>query len=825
MPRPADRKWRVCAAALSALVLVPAQAGEPSPEVKTDLRPLPPVQVTGGSQLSPSQPVETAGQLAPLVPERPLGLEIAPPDERPQAQQLPISIEERAQDKRLHEGLAWDTCGPRLGRGRMPLTQPAAKAQRQPVEITADLVDYDQARDLVQLQGNIEVVQGQARLCAARSIYDRRTASVSASGGVILDYPGLRLISERADYNLESKDGRLEQAGYRLYGQTNLRGAAEAAWLLDDQKSRYRNILYTTCPPGNTAWSLRAQDLMLDQAAGQGVARNAWLSLWDVPVLYTPYLAFPIDGRRRSGFLIPTIGSSEKIGLDLSIPYYWSIAPQMDATLTPRLMSARGLMLGAEWRYLGAWERLEFDGEILPQDAKDPEAGVRGALRFTESGSPAPGWWTAIDYASVSDDRYLTDFGNRLDVTSLRNLSQRAEIQYQGNGWRALGRLQQFQSIDASIAPANRPYGQLPHLELTSVSQPFAAGLEYDLRLYYDYFDHDSAIHGSRLVAAPILSWPLRRSFGYLIPRARLYYTQYDLIDQKAGADSQPSHLIPSFDLDGQLVFEREAGWLGRPALQTLEPRLYYVYTAYADQTDNPRFDTTALDFSFASLFRPNRFTGYDRINDDNRLTLGLTTRTLREDDGDELWRLSLGQIYYFADQRVQLDGPAVLDPNHSALAGEIGLRLHRDWTAQAELQWNPDSREHSWEKQVIQVRYAPAKDRLLSLAYHYNLGTQSSEEYENADLAFQLPLGSRVRMVGRWLYSLLNDETVEAFAGIEFSECCWRMRILGQHLKRDANQPASTSLMLQLELAGLGSVGNAIDKVLQRGIYGYQSD
>jgi LPS-assembly protein len=283
--------------------------------------------------------------------------------------------------------------------------------------------------------------------------------------------------------------------------------------------------------------------------------------------------------------------------------------------------------------------------------------------------------------------------------------------------------------------------------------------------------------------------------------------------------------LIPSLDLDGKLIFEREANWLGNQTLQTLEPRLYYVLTSYADQSDNPRFDTTALDFSFASLFRANRFTGYDRIGDENRLTLGLTSRTIANQGGDELFRASLGQVYYFDKRRVQLTDSGVESDISSSLAGELAARLHKDWTAQASLQWNPNQTESPWEKQVLQLRYAPDREHLINLAYRYNLGNQSSEEYEDTDLSFQMPLNSRVRVVGRWLYSMLNDETVEAFAGLEFGQCCWRLRVLGQHLKRDANEPASTSVMLQLELAGLGSFGNPIDKLLERGIYGYQSE
>jgi len=842
MPIQADSKQRACAIALLVLAVAPSVLGatEPSQDSglsnpasagpdaapRTGFTPTTPERTPRvASPLTASRPSAPDATLATLEVQEAQGVTLAPPDETPEVRMDAIPVKQRADDPRLHLDLDWTYCGPAPGVTRIAPSLPTQESRRLPIEITADLVDYDRERNLIQLQGEVEIVQEAYRLYADRSRYDRRTGDVAATGGIELDSPGLRIIGERADYNLETEHGHLERAGYRMHGQANLRGAADEAWLLDAKRSRYRDVLYTTCPPGNSAWTLRARDLELDQGTGLGVARQARLSLWDVPVLYTPYLAFPIDGRRRSGFLIPTIGTSEETGFDLSIPYYWNIAPNMDATLTPRLMSTRGLMLGAEFRHLSPWQRLELDGELLPSDWKNEDEGVRGALHVTQSAWIGTRWSSAIDYASVSDDRYLVDFGNRLDVTSVRNLSQRADVRYSGDGWWALGRLQQFQTVDTSIAPANRPYGQLPHIELNVSPNTLFAGLEYDFEARYDYFDHDSAVHGSRLVAIPALRWPLRRGFGHFIPRARLYYTQYDLIDQVESADPQPSHLIPSLDLDGKLIFERESDWFGHQTLQTLEPRLYYVFTTYADQSDNPRFDTTALDFSFASLFRPNRFTGYDRISDENRLTLGLTSRTIANRDGDELLRASLGQIHYLDARRVQLNGTVSQDDVSSSLAGELAARLYKDWSAQLGLQWNPHDEGNAWEKQILQLRYAPDRERLINLAYRYNLGSQASEKYEDADLAFQMPIGPGVRVVGRWLYSLLNDETVEAFAGLEFGQCCWRLRVLGQHLKRDADQPASTSVMLQLELAGLGSFGNSIDKVLQRGIYGYQSE
>lgn len=772
----------------------------PSPPIPAD----PALERSGPSLLAPStssaSPESTAGQMK------------TPP---------------RARESRLYDGLSWDYCGPKPGTSRLAPMPPAGSEDQAPVDMTADRVDYDQKTDIIDLSGGVQIQQQDRRFESDQASYDRKSGEVKSAGHVYFESPGLRIVGESGDYNLQTKKGSIEDPGYRVSGNANLRGDAKQAWMLDEQRSRYQDIVYTTCPPGNSDWSIVASDLELDQASGIGTARNARIRFGDIPLLYSPYLRFPIDGRRRSGLLIPTFGSSDSTGTDISLPYYWNIAPNMDATLTPRYMSARGLMLGAQFRHLSRIQRFEIDGEILPKDQKAPDQGARGAYRIKQNGYLGSRWTSSIDFASVSDDEYLQDFGNRLDVTSVRNLSQRGEVRYSGDGWRMLGRLQQFQTVDASIAPANRPYGQLPHIELAVDPKTWEKLVEFSVDSQYDYFDHNEAVHGSRLVAVPSVRMPLRRSFGYLIPRTRLFYTGYDLTGQEDGAPDQLSHVIPSLDIDGKLIFERDVDWLGTGALQTLEPRLYYVLTAYEDQSDNPRFDTTALDFSFSSLFRPNRFTGYDRIGDENRLTLGLTSRTIASKSGDELLRTSIGQIYYFDKRRVLLDGSSqgAESDISSSIAGEVSARLHRDWTATASLQWNPNQTDQPWEKQVLQLRYAPDPSHLINLAYRYNLGTQESEEYEDTDLSFKMPLGSNVKLVGRWLYSMLNDETVEAFAGIEIGRCCWRLRVLGQRLKRSASNPASTSVMLQLELAGLGSFGNQIDKLLERGIYGYQSD
>jgi LPS-assembly protein len=737
----------------------------------------------------------------------------------PRALDIPM-----AWDPRLHADLAWDYCGPRTDEGGPRGPSPRPGAAGVPIDIVADRVDYDQNAEMIELRGGVDISQADQRLEADRSSYDRRSGQLAASGDVFLETPGLRIQGDTADYNLLTHRGTIGSARYRLSGTANLLGTAEEAQLLSEGLSRYRNITYTTCPPGNADWSIKARDLKLDQEKGMGYVSHARLRLGKIPVLYTPYLFFPIDDRRRSGFLIPSFGSSSTTGTDISVPYYWNIAPNMDATIIPRFMGSRGLMLGAQFRYLDRFQTLELNGEVLPDDRRAPELGTRGALRFAQTGRFGQRWSSAIDFASVSDNEYLQDFGNQLDVTSLRNLQQRADVAYAGDGWSLLTRVRQFQTVDAALPPASRPYEQLPHIELNLAPRRAGDLIEYGFAGQYDFFDHQSLVHGNRVVGVPTVRMPLRRSFGSLTPRARLYLTGYDLVDQAEGVPARQSYAIPSFDLDGTLVFERDTGWFGTSALQTLEPRIYYVLTTFEDQSDAPLFDTTPLDFSFASLFRPNRFTGFDRIGDENRLTLGLTSRTIADQSGEELFRASVGQIYFFKDRRVQLFDQPVADEVGSSVAGELAANLGGHWSARASFQWNPNDDEAPWEKQVLQLRYSPGDARLLNLAYRFNDGEQAGLRYEDTDLSLQMPIGPQVKLVGRWLYSILNEKTVEAFAGIEYGRCCWRLRLLGQRVQT-GEETASNSVMLQIELAGLGSFGNQIDKFLEREIYGYQTD
>ncbi|MCG6863758.1 MAG: LPS assembly protein LptD [Chromatiaceae bacterium] len=722
----------------------------------------------------------------------------------------------------LDEGLDWEYCGlrpVRLG----PAVLPPQPNEEDQLFLSADTFDYDQDLDLLWLEGDVRMAQGSRRIGANKVVYDRETADLVGKGSIFVANPGVRLVAEEAQMNLESDTGSISDVHYRLTGKINARGTAERAELVRPELTRYEDIVYSACRPNQNAWTLDAAELELDQDSGRGIARNAKLRIRGVPILYTPYLSFPIDDRRKSGILVPTFGNSDDNGIDVTVPYYWNIAPNMDATISPRYMSKRGLMLGTELRHLSRRQEVELYGEIIPEDSQFNDK-ARWGVRVEQSGRFARRWSSAVNFNAVSDDEYLEDFGNRLEVTSTRNIERRGDLSYWGDGWSLLTRLQDFQTVDAELPSQSKPYAQLPRVRFSMNPYSLESGIQLGAGAEYNYFQHDAKVHGNRAVLQPYARWPLRRSYGHLIPELNLYFAGYDLQDQEPDKDDKPSYAIPSFNLDAELVFERTVNWFSRESLQTLEPRIFYLYTAFKDQDDQPVFDTSELSLSYFRLFQPNRFSGWDRIGDANQLTVGLTSRTIAMNSGLELLRASVGQTLYFRDREVQIVGPPQ-DASSSPISGMLSARLLQNWTGRASVEYDPNQETDRSLKRTLELHYQARDNRLLNLTYRFDLGTGEETRYEDTDLSFRLPVNQQIQLVGRWNYSLLNSQTVEAFAGLEYGQCCWRLRLVGRHLQNKPDSAGSTSVMVQVELAGLGSIGQHVDKLFERGIYGYHAD
>ncbi|TNF56731.1 MAG: LPS-assembly protein LptD, partial [Gammaproteobacteria bacterium] len=387
--------------------------------------------------------------------------------------------------------------------------------------------------------------------------------------------------------------------------------------------------------------------------------------------------------------------------------------------------------------------------------------------------------------------------------------------------------LQQFRNVDVGMPPESYPYARLPQLEVNLAPWRHESGLQLKLPSQYNYFDHDAKVHGGRATIQPSLSWPLRRTYGQLIPSLNFWGAAYGLQDTAPGQPEDPSYVIPSFNLDGELIFERDSEWFGQPVLHTLEPRLYYLYTPYRDQSEIPVFDTTDLSFSYGTLFLPNRFAGYDRVGDANLLTLGLSTRLLQANTGKELLRASLGKPIYFETPRVWLSPDPEARQQSEALVGEVAAALLPDLTGRTTLRWdpNPEDEQDALEKLVVELRYRSPQRHLLNLAYRWDVGETEATRYRDLDFAASWPINPELNLVGRWYYSLYNEKVNETFAGVSYGKCCWKLYLLGRHINNQPGTDGETSVMVQLELAGLAKLGDKIDQYLERGIYGYTEE
>ncbi|MCG6965095.1 MAG: LPS assembly protein LptD [Chromatiaceae bacterium] len=715
----------------------------------------------------------------------------------------------------LDAGIDWATCPVRPAGGPAAV---AAVDQSPPIDVSADAAVAEFNTEQLTFSGNVELTQGEMRMQADQMVLNRATDEVHAKGNFLLIRPDVRLAGDAADYQLKTRQGRVEQASYRVPAM-RARGDAERGELLGDGRSSYSNITFTTCAPGDVSWLLSANALELDQQEGMGIARHATLRFMNVPILYAPIFSFPIDDRRRSGLLLPSIGQSSNTGFDLSVPYYLNLAENYDLTLTPRLMSKRGLMLGGEFRFLTESTRGTLKADFLPDDREYGQDRGSASLYSVTQFNPQATANLRLNY--VSDNDFFSDLGGDLAATSTTHLERAGELRFRSDNWDLLGRLQEYQTIDDAIPVRNRPYSRLPQLLLNLDDRDGIAGTAYQLDAEYVNFYRENSVRGHRVNLFPRLSLPMRDSWWFVEPKVGAHYTAYQLTDQRSGLDDAPSSLAGMFSMDSGLYFDRSTSYFGSDTIQTLEPRVYYLLASYTDQDDQPVFDTGIFDFNFDNLFRSNRFNGPDRFGDANQVTLALTSRMIGDESGVELLRGSIGQILYFEDREVTLPGETSRDDSTSAFVGEVAAELGGGWGTRAGLQWDPtDGNNGTIDQALAQITYRDRDRHTFNAAYRLRDGVT-----EQTDLAFFWPVDENFTLIGRHNYSLQESRLLEALAGIEYGRCCWRIRALLRSYTDGTGDSHNLGFLFQLELNGLGRFGDRIDDTLKRGIYGYRAN
>ncbi|MEO5702542.1 MAG: LPS assembly protein LptD [Gammaproteobacteria bacterium] len=716
-------------------------------------------------------------------------------------------------------GGEWELCG-EPGSGHT--TQALSDSNDQATYLDADESEILR-NEIFNFRGNVLVQRADQQLEADTLSYDKPKDTVDAQGNVRYRKDDLTLEGKSAVIQLENSTGHVDDVQYRIASR-HARGDASRIILEGNNQTRIKRARYTTCNPGNDDWYLESDDIKLDQTKAVGTARNVWIEFKGVPIFYTPYISFPLNDERKSGFLTPSFASSEETGAEVRVPYYFNIAPGRDATLTSRLTAKRNLQLIGEFRYLNPANAGEVNIGYLPHDPLFEDDRLFFSLRHRTSFGPR--WSGVVDYNYVSDDQYFKELGTSLSVASTTFLDRRAELNYRGDFWSATGRLQGFQTVDEALPGSQRPYQRLPQLLLNANLPNQLFGSTYSFNGEYVNFERQDTVTGQRVDIQPGLSLPISNVSGFVIPALSLRHTQYSLVDEPPGSDSNASRTLPIFSLDGGAFFERNTSVFSKQLVQTLEPRLFYLYVPFDDQSDLPVFDTGLLDFNFTRLFQTNRFNGADRLGDANQLTIALTSRLLDSETGVERLNLRVGQIRYFRDRKVTLPLQPVETDNSSDIILEADTaQLVKNWSANTTLLYNPH--ESRIDRGVFGIRYQPDQHRYLDLSYRYrdddfepNFISLRRELLHQTDVIALWPISQKadrhINGVARWNYSLQADRTLEFLLGVEYDTCCYAFRIAGRRFVNDIGGDSNNGIFVQLELKGLTSFGGRGRKGLE---------
>lgn len=798
-------------------------------------------------------------------------------------------ILDKQRRSQLEQCLGWQTKA-NLG-AYQPLTvTPIATTDE--IQIQAhDVSFYREGRS--DLRGNVEVRETK-RIINAQTAYVYRDAKtnqvthIELLRGVRYLEPGHLMIARKATINPRNKAGKVEDVVYRF--DSVHREHVLPAWGRASIIERFANnnyflqqATYSTCPPSERAWHIEADSIALDDAKEIGVARHAKLLIGEVPVLYAPIFSFPTSKERKSGFLLPTPGYSNIGGFSLSLPYYWNIAPNYDATLMTELFTRRGVMMEGKFRYLSEKSQGSIRGSFLPHDAAyknflrenitqypslQGASSDRWSLRVEDITYLSPNLTFHLDYQQVSDDYYLQEFSTDLAILTERQLQRQADLTYTTEHWVYRGMLQNYQTLQPiNQTPISDVYARLPQLTARGFYEDLPWHSNFTVLGQYDQFQWSNSLlpmpQGPRFYFNPILAVPQIKPWGYITPSMELVQNYYDVQMHHAGINrfitlpdfginngiygqglipqnqtsfkGEFSRSIPRLSLDSGLYFERPLALRHQSLTQTLEPRLYYLYVPYKDQAAIPVYDSAYMIFNTDQLFRNNRFAGFDRVGDTNQLSYALTTRWISEATGIEKASFTIGQARYFAKRQVQLcqddsgyctDNPLTLGylspkSDLSPIASRALYHFNPHWTITGDYVWDTFMRETN--NSHMDLHYQAGINRLAQFGYTYlangditqvaRSGVQNNPLHQ-ATVAFSWPLNERWSGLGAYNYNISKRYEMMSFMGVQYDSCCWAVRLVGGRIYQSLNDQLkpqfNNNVYLQIQLKGLGSVGNS---------------
>jgi LPS-assembly protein len=723
-----------------------------------------------------------------------------------------------------------------------------------PTFVSGDKID-GQTDGVVSVGGNAELRRHDTVIRADRLEFDQRSNEAKAQGQVLVNRNGNRFEGPELQLNVETNQGTFKKPTFSLL-QSEGQGDASRVDFLDADRLSAHDARYSTCPrtpgaPWMPDWLIRASRVDLDNAKQEGTAVGGVLEFQGVPILGAPYFSFPLTDARKSGFLPPSINLDNVSGLELSLPYYLNLAPNIDATLFPTLMSKRGVDLGGELRYLQPRWSGQVRAAFMPSDQLRDANRWGYSIQHNQALTGAPGLrWAGLDGAfgarlnlnRVSDDNYWRDFPRSSTSLTARLLASEGVLSWGRGPWSFSAGAYRWQTLQDVEAPIIPPYDRLPSLAARYVQNDFTLvglrGWDTTLLTEYTRFRSDRRLtgqaNGARALAVAEISRRWETPGWYVKPRLQLHTTQYRFDTPLSDGSLSASRAVPTVSVDGGMVFERSANYFGRAFTQTLEPRAFFAHTPFRDQSRLPNYDSGANDFNFASIYSENVFVGNDRISDTRAVTLGASSRLLDPDTGAEVVRLGVAQRYLLQDQEVTLPGGA---PQRERLSDVLlGARVQWDprWQTDATVQFNPKTREST--RTTLGARYAPSNFRVLNAAYRLQRGVS-----EQLDVGWQWPLADltgtpapsqglpgrglgagRWYSVGRINYSMPDRKIVDLVAGFEYDAGCWIGRLVLERLQVGTSS-ANQRILFQLEFSGFSRLGSNPLQSLKANIPRYQ--
>lgn len=707
--------------------------------------------------------------------------------------------------------------------------------------ITADYGHYNPAGDSY-LEGNVIIDQQGRQIRAERVTIDQTQTYAKAEGRVQLAQGGLLSQSDDINYNLKTQEGDLNNSFY-IAEQQHAHGRAEKIARTSTETVELENATYTTCPPEQKpTWKIQAEKIKLNQETGRGETRNTKLYVKDVPVLAVPYFNFPIDDRRTTGILTPTFGFTNDGGLELGVPVYLNLAPQYDATITPRYIGDRGTMLDGEFRYLTEnYGEGRIWGGYLPSDESYSDED-RKSLHFLHNWQINNQLSTNLEYNYASDKDYFADLDNNPNSKTDLNLRRAWEVNYKNGipGLKAQFKVEDFQTLDPTVLDEDRPYARLPQLLVNyKTGNPLGLQLEFnndtayfqkDLRNFADTDPTGEKVYqpsGTRIYNDFSVRYNHFTPWSFFIPQAtvRNINTFYDEKTQSRSASSENNSIVvPQFTLDTGLIFEKEGTYL-----QTLTPRLFYAYSPYENQQNQPNFDSVVASINYDQLFSARRFYGNDRLEDNNFASLGLSYSLFNE-EGLERLRASVGQSFFFEDRRVTLEndadefdreshtGPVI--QLTSQLSNNVHVNLNSSWMSNG-----------SNAQRDLQVYYTGEQGNLYNLGYFYRKDIPNRQKsYDHVVGSFIQPIANNWRLVGHAQFDLDNSVAREYLLGVNYESCCWGVSVYGRSYYNDLDDvndssvKAKRAIMAEVSLKGLGGLSSKLTSLLENRILGFNN-